>query len=160
MIRTSLLVAALAGLPAAGHAAIYKWIDETGTTVYSNRPPEDPKLAKQAKIVMKDEGALTPSQAALAEATRRQRELEERVANLERQLAAQQYAPPPQYYPAPAPPPPDYYGDSYYPYYGAYGYAYRTYPVSVLVTGRRFAGHRFVSEPARFRSSRMGARRR
>ncbi len=160
MARAPLLLAALLALPTTANAVIYKWIDETGRTVYSNRPPDDPKLVKQAKVVIKDEAALGPSEAARAEAAARVRELEERVANLERQLAAQQYTPPAQYYPTPAPMPPDYYGDSSYPYYGAYGYPYRAFPVSVFITSRRFVRPHFVSEPMRFRSARMGGRHR
>jgi hypothetical protein len=118
MTRLLVLLAA-AALSAPASAAIYKWVDENGTTVYSNKPPDDVKLIKNAKIVVKDDQA-TPEDEARAEAAR-QRQLEERVASLERQLAAAQqppvqYAPPPVQY-APPPVAPVDYG-----YPGMYGY--------------------------------------
>src|SRR5689334_14679817 len=90
MTRLLALLAA-AALSAPASAAIYKWVDENGTTVYSNKPPEDVKLIKNAKIVVKDDEP-QPGDAERAEAAR-QRQLEERVASLERQLAAAQQAP-------------------------------------------------------------------
>lgn len=145
-----LLAAAALALPASASATIYKWIDENGRTVYSNRLPASGKLAKQAKAVVEDDSPApdVAEQAALA----RQRALEQRVAELERQLAAQQqYTPPAQYY-APAPPPPTYYGDSYYPYYPGY------YPYYTIVTARRFVRPGFVSRPVGFPRPHMGAR--
>jgi hypothetical protein len=129
----SLIVAALLALPAPALAAIYKWTDETGRTHYSNRPPDGAQPAKDVKVVVEDEPA--PPAAPVDPA------LLERIAMLERQVAAQQAPaqyPPPQYYtPPPAPPEPDYanyygYGQPYYYYppyyYPPYSYSYIVYP--------------------------------
>ena len=106
-------------LSAPASAAIYKWVDENGTTVYSNTPPENAQLAKRAKVVVKDEKPTPASEEAARQANeRRERELLERIARLERELAAQRYAPPVQYVPPPVQyvqPPMDYYPPYYYP---------------------------------------------
>ena len=126
MVRGSLLVAGLLAFPAWTFAAIYKWVDENGTTVYSNQPPANARLARQATVVVPDE---PPGEAAAREESAR-RELLERIARLERQLAAQQYAPPVQYTPpvqyVPAMAPPS---DYYYP---------PVYPAAVVVRPARF----------------------
>ena len=145
-------LAALA-LPASASATIYKWTDENGRTVYSNRLPANGKLAQQAKAVVEDESP--PPEAAEQAALARQRALEQRVAELERQLAAQpQYTPPVQYYAPPPPPPSMYYGDSYYPYYPGY------YPYYTVISARRFVRPSpfFASRPVGFHHSRVGAR--
>lgn len=139
MLRSAIFVGLLA-VPACACAAIYKWVDENGTTVYSNTPPADARLAKQSKVVVPDEAPTAASEAAAQEAeARRERELLERIARLERELAAQRSAP--VQYVAPAmpyvPPAPDYYAPYYYP--GV------VYPAAVVVRTPRFFGHRFHS---------------
>ena len=118
MIRL-LATATLLAFCAPASAAIYKWVDENGTTVYSNTPPDNARLARQAKVVVKDERPTPASEAAAREANeRRERELLERIARLERELAAQRYAPPVQYVQPPvqyAQPPMGYYPPYYYP---------------------------------------------
>ncbi|MBV8031738.1 MAG: DUF4124 domain-containing protein [Betaproteobacteria bacterium] len=112
----------------AAQAAVYKWIDDDGRTVYSNSPP--PPRAKKVQVVMADEKALnpTPEQLAAAEAQKK-RDLEQRIANLEWQLAQAKANPPRPvpvqgyYTTAPAssgynPYPPDFYPS--YPYYPAF----------------------------------------
>lgn len=145
MVRSAALLFALA-LSAPAPAAIYKWVDENGTTVYSNTPPENPRLAKQAKVVVKDEAPTPASEAAAREANaRREQELLERIARLERELADQRYTPPMQYAPPPVQyvqPPADYYPPYYYP--GA------VYPGAVIVRPasrfvRSLPGRSFVS---------------
>src|ERR671936_751778 len=98
-------------VPAAASARIYKWLDETGTTVYSNIPPANGEALKNAKVVIEDEERFkpTPEQTAQAEVLRRQQEILERLYALERQVSARQYASPP--------PPPDYYAGYYQPAY-------------------------------------------
>ena len=87
--------------------------------MYSNTPPENARLAKQAKVVVKDEKPTPASEAAAREANeRRERELLERIASLERELAAQRYAPALQYVQPLVQyvqPPMDYYPPYYYP---------------------------------------------
>jgi hypothetical protein len=144
MPRSWLLVGLLA-LPAYAGAAIYKWVDENGTTVYSNTPPADARLAKESKVVVPDEAPTAASEAAAREAdARRERELLERIAGLERELAAQRSAPPPVQYVAPAmpyvPPAPEYYPPYYYPVVA--------YPAAVVVrTPRFFRHHHFRNGP-------------
>jgi hypothetical protein len=106
MIRCVLICAVLFAPSAPASAAIFKWVDEAGTTVYSNVPPDDAQLAKQAKVVVPDEKPSPAREAAAREA--RERDLAERVARLERELAAQQQlaaqapaAPPVQFVPVP-----------------------------------------------------------
>jgi hypothetical protein len=95
--RLAVLVLLLAA-PALAFAAIYKWVDENGTTVYSNVPPDDRALAKQAKVVVRDDTA-APA-APRDENARREREFREvlaRIDRIEQELAAQRSAPPVQY---------------------------------------------------------------
>jgi hypothetical protein len=140
MLRATVLVGLLVA-PAYAGAAIYKWVDGNGTTVYSNTPPADARLAKQSKVVVPDEAPKAASEAAAREAEarrQRERELLERISRLERELAAQRAAPPPVQYVAPAmpyvPPAPEYYPPFYYP-----GLAY---PATVVVrTPRSFRHH-------------------
>lgn len=134
-----LVLAALLALSAPASAAIYKWIDETGRTVYSNRAPASATLAKEARIVVEDEAPPSPADAARADADRRERELRERIANLERQLQARQYAPPVQYYPAPSPAPPsDYYAGYYSGYYPGPFYPGLVYGTTLIRPFPRF----------------------
>lgn len=134
MNAVSLILVALLALPAPASAAIYKWTDETGRTHYSNRPPDAAKGARDLKVVVEDEP--TPPAPAADPA------LLERIAMLERQVAAQQqaasqYAPPPQYYAPPTPPPPpDYYG---YGYGYAPAYYYAPYYAPYVIYSGRFA---------------------
>src|SRR5919108_2914297 len=97
----------LALLPGAASARIYKWVDENGTTVYSNVPPANGDGMKTVKVVIEDEERFRPTaeQAAQAEVLRRQDEILQRLYALERQVSARQYASPP--------PPPDYYAGYY-----------------------------------------------
>jgi hypothetical protein len=154
------MLSALAALPVAAHAAIYKWVDENGRTVYSNRPPANVKVIKNARVVVEDDAPKSPEEAQ-AEAAQHERDLERRIASLEQQLAERQYTPPPppaQYYAPPPAPAPAYYGSPYYdPYYSGYGYPYY-YGVPVgFVTVRRFAAPRFfVSRPIGFRGGHFG----
>lgn len=135
----------LALVPAAASARIYKWVDENGTTVYSNIAPENGDALKTAKVVIEDEERFKPTaeQAAQAEVLRRQQEILERLYALERQVSARQYASPP-------PPPPDYYAGYYQPtYYPPSYYAAPHYPfvASYIVSRPFFAvpAHRFIA---------------
>ena len=150
-----LLQAAYAGsliflllVPVAASAGIYKWIDETGTTVYSNNPPAKATKAKNVEVVIEDEQVptRTAQQVGQADALRREQQLAERIYYLERQLQAQQQ------YQTPVPPPPaDYnYPNSYYPgYYPiGYGYPYVVLPSRFIRPAHTFISPRFTS--ARF----------
>jgi Domain of unknown function (DUF4124) len=129
----------LALVPAAASARIYKWVDENGTTVYSNVPPADGDALKKAKVVIEDEESFRPT-AAQAQVLSRQQEILERLYALERQVSARQYGSPP-----PPPPPPDYYEGYYPPSY----YAAPYYPlVPSYVISRPFfvaPAHRFIA---------------
>jgi hypothetical protein len=145
------LPALLLALPLAASATVYKWTDERGTTVYSNRAPAAEAKVSNVQVVMRDD------ESAAAPKPTNANDLQERVRGLEQQVQALQnqgsgYAPP---YPAQLPPanyapPPDYYPPQSYPsdyasMYG-YGYPYYPYPVSyVVVAPRRFVrpGHGF-----------------
>jgi hypothetical protein len=145
-LQAAIAVAALVLLliPTAASARIYKWIDETGTTVFSDAPPRNAAKAKSLEIVMEDDKALSPTseQIARAEALRREEQLRERVYSLQRQLQAQQ-----QYQmPLPPPQPVNYeYAGPYYPGYYAYSYPYVVAPARVGRTTRAFAPHRLAS---------------
>jgi Domain of unknown function (DUF4124) len=146
MLRVRLLPALLLFIPLGASATIYQWTDETGHIVLGNQVPES---ARNVRAVMKEDAA----------PANRNRELEERIARLERQVQAMQVAPAPAPYPvAPAPypaaAPADYYGGAPYypamypppPYY-PYGYGY---PLGVVRIGRpaRFGvSPRFASRP-------------
>jgi hypothetical protein len=132
-------------LPAAAWAHIYKWVDERGVTVYSNVLPE--KSPNNMQMVVEEKPA---DRAPAAEAMRREQQLLERVANLERQLQARQYQQYPQY--IPQPPPSVDYGGYYQSYYPAYPYSY-----PYVVVTRRFIGpaRSFVSP--RFASAHVGS---
>ena len=133
--------AALAlALPVSAWAHIYKWVDERGMTVYSNVLPE--KNPKNVEVVIEEKPA---DRAPAAEAMRREQQLLERVANLERQLQAQQYQQYPQYIPPP-PPSVDYggYYQSYYPSY-PYSYPYVVLSRRFIAPARSFVSPRFAS---------------
>src|SRR5438874_12363886 len=121
MLRVRLLAALLCVIPLGASATIYQWTDEQGHVVFGNQVPESG--ARNLHAVMKEDAA-PPAKS--------QRELEERIARLERQLQAAPVAPAPApaAYPPSVPPiPADYHGAAPYypalypaPYY-AYGYA-------------------------------------
>lgn len=150
MMRVRLLPALLFVIPLGASATIYQWTDEQGHVVIGNQVPE---AARNVRALMKEDAA-APAKS--------NRELEERIARLERQLQATQVAPAAASYPAPVPPmPADYYGGApyspamypppaYYPYYpySPYGYAYPFGVVRVVRPVRAFAGSpRFASRP-------------
>ena len=153
-------------LPPAASATVYKWTDERGTTVYSNRAPAAEMKVVNVQVVMQDE------EPAAAAKPGNGNDLQARVRALERQVQALQGPPPAQAptYPVPHPaqlppptsyyPPPDYYPPPSYPpdYAPMYGYGYPYYPYAypaIVVTGRRFVrpvhhgfvGHRVGVRP-------------
>ncbi len=166
MLRVRLLPALLFAIPLGASATIYQWTDETGHVVLGNQVPE---TARNVRVVMKEDSAPAASNP----------ELEARIARLERQVQAQQYAPPAAYptppmpYPAAQAPMPDYYGAGYYPgmypppYY-PYGYGYYPYgypvgirvvrpvPVRGFVRGPHVA--HFASRPAVMHHAAFGRR--
>jgi hypothetical protein len=157
-------VAALALLvPVTAAAGIYRWTDESGTTVFSDTPPAKSTKVKNVQLVVQDD--LQAKDTDEARARRREQELEQRIARLEREVQAMQYAP--AQYQAPPAPPADYYAGgypsyppSYYPYYPT-PYAY-PYVVVVRPAHRFFAPRfapRFASRPIAFRHGVMHARR-
>src|SRR5438094_4314777 len=111
MARVRLLPALLFVIPLAASATIYQWTDEQGHVMFGNQVPETG--ARNVHAVMKEDPA----------SARSNRELEERIARLERQVQAAQVAPAPAPYPVaptsyPAAPPPlpaGSYGAPYYP---------------------------------------------
>jgi hypothetical protein len=161
------------GLPLAASATIYKWTDEHGTTVYSNRAPAAEAKVSNVQVALEDERpAATPG-------PNSGNALQDRVRALEQQVQALQGQPPAQApYPAPQPPPVSYYPpQDYYPpqsypsypadYYSSmYGYGYPYYPYYpsyIVVTGRRFVRpvhpvhHGFVGQRPMPVSHAMGA---
>jgi len=119
-MRLLALLPVLAALfaPATAQADIYSWTDEQGRLVISDVRPVDPGKVSDMKLL-----AVTTKQAAQAPAAgsesatgRKQRELEARIEQLERELQEQQSAPQPEadsqagdtadHYPAPPSPPP------------------------------------------------------
>lgn len=160
-------------VPAAASARIYKWTDESGRTVYANAPPAKASKVKNVQVVVEDDAPAPAASkdtgaakdAGQADARRRQQELEQRIATLEREVQAMQYAKQyaPAQYAAPPPPPPDYYAGSYPaysptyypPYYPAYAYPY----LVVVRPVHRFFPPHFASRPIAFRHGIMRARR-
>jgi len=139
------LVLALA-FPLVAAATIYKWTDENGTTVYSNRAPAAEAKVSNVQVAMRDDEPAAAPRANPDDLQARVRALELEVQSLQNQPPVQapypaqpppvSYPPPPDYYPPQSYPsyPPDYYSSMYgygYPYYP---YAYPT----IIVTGRRF----------------------
>jgi hypothetical protein len=162
MVGVRLFAALLFIIPLGASATIYQWTDEQGNAVLGNQVPA---TARNVRVVI-DDSAPTPATSNAA--------LEARIAQLERQLQAQQYAPPaPAAYPAPAPypaapppMPPDYYGygASYYPAmypppYYPYGYGY---PLGVVRVGRPVRGfvhaRHFASRPMVMHHAAVGRR--
>ena len=123
MLGVRLLPALLLVIPLGASATIYQWTDEQGHVVIGNQVPESG--VSNVRAIVKEDPAPTNSN----------RELEERIARLERQLQATQIAPAPAPYPvalmpypaAPPPMPADYYGAPYYPYgYGGHSLRVRS----------------------------------
>lgn len=140
MVRVRLLAALLFFIPLGASATIYQWTDDQGHIVFGNQVPE--AGVKNVRAVMKEDAPRPNSN----------RELEERIARLERQLQAAQAAPAPVAYPAPVPPmPANYYpAPAYYPpppsYYYPFGYAYGFTVVRPAVGfAPRFASRPFIS---------------
>lgn len=142
---------------------IYKWTDERGITVVSDVQPVNPDRVSDLELLATETRSATQSSVAPSQqaATRKERALEARIENLERQLQAQQYAQQPQvvprstysggYYPTPAPPPPSYYG-SYDPgYYPDYYYPWPPSYSVIVVPVRKFVRRpAFVHRPPVF----------
>jgi hypothetical protein len=136
----------LLGFPLAASATVYKWTDEHGTTVYSNRAPAAETKVSNVQVVMQDdEPAAAPKPGNGNDLQARVRALEQQVQSLQGQAPGYpapypaQLPPPTNYYP-----PPDYYPPPSYPSDYAppmYGYGYPYYPYAyptIVVTGRRF----------------------
>jgi Domain of unknown function (DUF4124) len=141
-VKTSLvglLAAAAIAVPAAAHAGIYKWVDETGGVTYGNAPPPG---AKKVTPLDEDNGRVSTVPGIPPEQLARQRqlELEARVQRLERELYEQRLRDAM----AAAQPYPGYAG--YAPGYVGYG-GYAGYPGYFPAYGFPFAT-RFV-RPAR-----------
>ena len=95
LVRLTVLLAAVFAAAPAG-AQLYKWVDERGVTNYSNRPPADPKSAKNALPVEDRISVYTPDPA-LTQAVGDLRKgydrvTAERIASLERELEAERRA--------------------------------------------------------------------
>ena len=129
------LLFALALLAQPVCADVYKWTNAKGGTVISDTLPKPGETVKNFQVVEKSPkpdarasvatAPVAPPQAATAS----EQALRSRVEMLERQLQAQQYAPPPAYYPPQSlPPPPTYYNSGYYPSYAPAYYAPAYYP--------------------------------
>jgi hypothetical protein len=177
-LASCLLPAVLFALPLAasatvyGSATVYKWTDERGTTVFSNRPPPAAAKVSNVQVVAEDDAPAAAPRPDNGNA------LQERIRALEQQVQALQapasthfpnYAapypaqlpPPTNYYPSPNYyPPPDYYPPPSYPsaypppMYG-YGYPYYPYAASYVVVEpasfvrpvHDFGGFRFGVHP-------------
>jgi len=158
------LATLLLGFPIAASATIYKWTDEHGTTVYSNRAPAAEAKVSNVQVALEDAApAAAPKQDSGTDLQARVRALEQQVQSLQGQAPAHVPAQVPNY-PAPYPaqlspptnyyPPPDYYPPPSYPpdYASMYGYGYPYYPYTyptIVVTGRRFVRpvhHGFVGQ--------------
>ena len=150
MLCVRLLAALLFVIPLGASATIYQWTDETGHVVLGNQVPE---TARNVRVVMKEDPA-PPRDAANAE-------LEARIARLERQVQAQQYAPPAPYSTPPVPAdyyPPMYAPASYYPY-GYYPYGFPLGIVTIVRPVRGFAhAPRFASRPFGVHHAAVGRR--
>lgn len=119
-MRLLALLPVLAALlaSATARADIYSWIDEQGRMVISDVRPVDPGKVSGMKLlaVTTTQAAQAPAAGSETAASRRQRELEARIEQLERQLQEQQSPQQPEedpqagdtadHYPAPPPPPP------------------------------------------------------
>src|SRR3954451_3663161 len=91
------LLALLLGFPLAGWATVYKWTDEHGTTVYSNRAPAAETKVSNVQVVMQDEEpAAAPKPTNANDLQARVRALEQQVQSLQGQAPG--YPAPPDYY--------------------------------------------------------------
>jgi hypothetical protein len=145
------LAVLLLGFPLTSSATIYKWTDEHGTTVYSNRAPAAEAKVTNVQVALEDErpaAAAAPQPANPSELQQRVRALEQQVQSLQGQGGAPypaqvpppvSYYPPPDYYPQQQPyyPPTDYSSMYEYGYPYGYGYPYYPYYSTIVVTGRR-----------------------
>jgi hypothetical protein len=135
-----LLPAVLLALPLAASATIYKWTDERGTMVISNRAPAAEAKVSNVQVVVEEDEPTAAPKAAAAPKPDNGNALKERIRALEQQVQALQtqasssvapypvqaqlpaptsYYPPPDYYPPPSYPsayPPPIYGYPYFPY--------------------------------------------
>ena len=159
------LLPALALLAQPARADVYKWTNAKGGTVISDTLPQPGETVKNFQVVEKSPkpdarasvatAPVAPPQAATAS----EQALRSRVEMLERQLQAQQYAPPPAYYPPqPLPPPPTYYNNGYYPSYAPAYYAppyYPTYSYPIVSSYAVYPARTYVSHPA-FAAPRFG----
>ena len=161
------LAALSLAFPLAASATIYKWTDEHGTTVYSNRAPAaEAKVSNVQVALQDDQPAAAPRPANPDELQARVRALEQQVQSM--QTPPPNYAPPQQPPPVSYYPPPDYYPQQSYPadYSSMYGYGYPPgygypyYPYAyptIIVTGRRFVRPVHPIHPG-FVGNRVGAR--
>ncbi len=167
-MRLLALLPVLAALfaPATAQADIYSWTDEQGRLVISDVRPVDPGKVSGMKLL-----AVTTKQAAQAPAAgsesttgRKQRELEARIEQLERELQEQQSPQQPEaepqagdtadHYPAPPPPPPppepSYFssdGPANYPAYYPNYYPLSPPSYTVIVVPAKPVGRRPRSRP-------------
>jgi len=153
------LPAVLFALPLAAWAAVgapatvYKWTDERGATVFSNRPPPADAKVSNVQVVVEDEAPAAAPKPAAAPRPDNGNALQERIRALEQQVQALQtpasthfpnyaapypaqlppptnyyprpdYYPPPDYYPSPDYYPPPSYPSAYPPPMSGYGYPY------------------------------------
>ena len=179
------LPALLLAFPLAASATIYKWTDEKGITVFSNRPPAaEAKVANMQVVMQDDEVPAAPRPAATpkpdaAPKPNNGNALQERVSALEQQVQALQtqasasgyaapyppqlppptsYYPPPDYYP-PQSYPPDYPPPMYgygYGYPPMYGYGYPYFPYAY--SSVVVAPRRFFRPVHGFNGQRFGVR--
>ena len=170
-LRLCALLPALTLLAVPALADVYKWTNAKGGTVISDTLPQPGETVKNFQVVEKSPkpdarasvatAPVAPPQAATAS----EQALRSRVEMLERQLQAQQYAPPPAVAPAPAyyppqplPPPPTYYNNGYYPSYAPAYYAppyYPTYSYPIVSSYAVYPARTYVSHPA-FAAPRFG----
>jgi len=145
-----LLPALLLALPLAASAAVFKWTDQNGKTVFSNQPPANPSKVSNVQTVVEDDAKPAAQPEPQKDVQDRIRALEQQVQALQSQAQAAAYPSYPvqmadysstPYYPSAYPPPPDY----GYPY--PYGYPYYPYGVVVVRPGHRFIGHRVGVRP-------------
>ena len=82
------MLAALSGLLAgtSAHAQLYKWVDTSGVTNYSNQPPVNPGAAKKLEVVADRVSVYTPDPAlkGAIEAERQGRGVSARMADQDR----------------------------------------------------------------------------
>jgi hypothetical protein len=145
----------LLAFPLAASATIYKWTDEHGTTVYSNRAPAAEAKVANVQVALEDDRPAAAPRADSGNALQdRVRALEQQVQALQGQGSGYPAPYPPQLPPATSYyPPPDYYPPPSYPsdYASMYGYGSPYYPYAypaVIVTSRRFVRpvHGFVGQ--------------